>query len=876
MLGIHETLRLRDALEGEIILVPSWKWLALRAEGGYHEAEPWRAIWILGRFLNGNPGQARGFMAETRLLPHERTYGFARMDDGEILSTIIHAIETRQIIAIRKGAGPSHASQRRGNSTQLHRLVERADGGKLSFRGRQYRLLVADDLGRLDHRDRYQVLPQADARAVLAEMAKESPASSDVLRQASENIGKDWHSAFSQPDGLLLLRWLPPAASTPKRDDGPAITPSQMKALKEDVEEPTIRLVSIEAPVFVPGQETNRISYAIDGPVAKAASVVMVVESVPPKGAPAVVGTIAIAGPYSASGAIDWDGKVGTSAGVITLKGSPYHVSFELTSTSGKKSTSDPGEIRLEVHAIAIVVEADAGVDDASARAIKGLVAELDKSGMPGDCAGRLIIRSPIFKTTSGEMNTSASFDEYKRAVGTGPAVPLRARIELKSKAGGGKRSPPALDGTRILWDFKLEMSADLDGSLSGRGVHAQAKTFIKHVASYQESLTRPKGVSVHAKLGGWRASLADRDSAGWQWRDRDDWALAPPSKRKWAALTLCEGEEGAPADSGVKFYPGRMAGDLHRIRAFVDVDDSLDVEDEASPYGAPAPRRSNTIAITTWRQVPLVGNWIVGATTSPVDLPSLATEYKQAGMLVEADPPGPPRDVSAEWQKAYEIVVDGYRAYSGSDPEIKFVKDALERTANGFPVRYSDFMDYWERINTNAGFFGKLWERIRNFFGAGDEARYKRRCHKRALVIALKTSERLSLPSNGITALKFGCFGPHNQIPNEEGVKITVGIAPDTRGLTGRNKAMFLQFTPSKGTDTFVHEVGHTLFLAHAPGHWEPGEQPDGYQVNAHDKNQICIMSYHPAARHLCGLCLEKLAGLNYVKMGNDGTIEE
>jgi hypothetical protein len=650
-------------------------------------------------------------------------------------------------------------------------------------------------------------------------------------------------------------------------------------------EEPTIRLVNVEALSFVPGQETNAIAYAIDGPVAKTASVVMKVKSVPAKGEPTLINrifdSIPIPEPYSATGKLDWDGKISSEAGVITLKGSPYEVTFELTSKSGKTSTSDAGRIQIEVQEIRIVVDDsdqrgdssgadpfDAASGDASQRAVQGLIAELKKSGMPSDCEGRLVIDSPIFKLDNGEMVGSQSFLEYQKAVGNGPAVPLRALVKLKSKAGDGKRAPAVLADTRILWDFKLEMTPDLDRSLTARGVQAQARTFIKHVAGHQEALTRPKGVSVHFKLGGWRSKPDERAAAGRQWQDENAWAMPAPDKRTWAAFTVCDGEAEAATDSGVTFFPGRMAGDVHKIRAVVDIDESLDVEDEAVPDSAPAARRSNTIKIATWRRVPVVGNWIVGTHTTPVDIPPLSAEYGKAAMLIEAPSPALPQDVAATWQKAYEGVVDGYVKAS-----TEFYKDALERTGEGYPVRYRDFIDYWERVNKDAGFFGKLWQRIINFFGAGDEPAYKKRCDNNALGVVESVARQMTIRPGGITALKFGTKGPHNQIPGDS---YTAGWAPSIGSLTARNKAIFFQFTIGSDTKTFIHEVGHTLFLAHAPGHFTAGQQPGGFQANAHDKDQICLMSYHPDKKYLCGLCLLKLAGVSYPKIRNDGTVED
>jgi hypothetical protein len=181
--------------------------------------------------------------------------------------------------------------------------------------------------------------------------------------------------------------------------------------------------------------------------------------------------------------------------------------------------------------------------------------------------------------------------------------------------------------------------------------------------------------------------------------------------------------------------------------------------------------------------------------------------------------------------------------------------------------------MDYWKLTNTDAGFFGTLWQRIKNFFGAADEGKYKEKCEDNWYSIMEAVAAKIPIPDNGITALKFGHNGPHNQNPHE-GSSFTAGIAPAIPGLTGRSKAMFFQFTESEDSKTFIHEVGHTLFLAHGPGHFAPPKQPAGFQPAAHDKDQICLMSYSSSKKYLCGLCFLKLGGWDYMKVKNDGTI--
>jgi len=117
----------------------------------------------------------------------------------------------------------------------LRRLVaeiEKATRGKLSYQGRQYRLVVDVDFPSTPSRDSYEVASQREARVVLDHTVKEGNAPADLLRQASEKISRDWRATSSQPDGLVLLRRIPHRAAA-QMDDGPAITPSQMKALRQ-------------------------------------------------------------------------------------------------------------------------------------------------------------------------------------------------------------------------------------------------------------------------------------------------------------------------------------------------------------------------------------------------------------------------------------------------------------------------------------------------------------------------------------------------------------------------------------------------------------------------------------------------------------------
>ena len=232
MLPFRGTLRLYDAPDGEIILIPSWQWHSLRREGGYQEADRWRAVWALNRLADSDLMKVRGFLKEAELRFCDRMYALPQASDHAVRSTIIRAIEEHRIIAIRKDAGPTRRPQGKGSSVELRRLIEQVEkAGRLSFQGRQYKLVVAGGVETVRDRDRYEVVPQADARAVLEGLAMESPSHADGLRQASEKISKDWwHTSHPEPEGLVLLRSVSAPVFASKTDDAPAITPSQMKA----------------------------------------------------------------------------------------------------------------------------------------------------------------------------------------------------------------------------------------------------------------------------------------------------------------------------------------------------------------------------------------------------------------------------------------------------------------------------------------------------------------------------------------------------------------------------------------------------------------------------------------------------------------------
>jgi hypothetical protein len=342
----------------EVMLVPSVRALRLRFEGGYQVVDSRKALWLFDNLDRTGQRDVRFFAAEARLT----SFSHHMMDDQKVFALVRACIRDGRLVGIRRARSKVANASATVEHRRLVNAIDQHTRGRLIHQGRRYKLAADVDVDKVSGRNEYVVLPRATAAQVLTEIASEPGTAADLpplLAEARAKLTKDWRAPL-QPDGLVMLRKdISPRTVSVVHE--PAITPSEMKAIvdekNEEGEEPTIRLVNVEAPTFVPGAETIRISYAIDGPVAKAADVVMIVESVPAKGDRAVVESLAVPGPYAASGEVNWDGKAATPGGFLTLKGSPYEVTFQLTSKSGKTSKSGQGKLRIEVKDIKIVVD---------------------------------------------------------------------------------------------------------------------------------------------------------------------------------------------------------------------------------------------------------------------------------------------------------------------------------------------------------------------------------------------------------------------------------------------------------------------------------------------------------------------------------------
>ncbi|MDH5230724.1 MAG: hypothetical protein OEY38_11725 [Gammaproteobacteria bacterium] len=626
-----------------------------------------------------------------------------------------------------------------------------------------------------------------------------------------------------------------------------------------------VTITSIDSLHFVPEIEELIIDYEIEGALSKVKKVSLIVT--PKSDSNKEIFSKDLPAPYRTENQIKWKGDVtdGAYPGYLTLKDAPYEIKLKLENTEGASCTSDKKPVELHVKKVDIQIEDYNKANIANQH--KALVNILRTETLANAGKGRISLLSPYFKKQSSEMNDDSSFQIYKTAWAEGPDIPIVAKIWLKKKDGSQYYYDKSLKGAKVLWNLSLLNDAQFDSAMVARTVHHKARNFIRKVSAYQKGSSEPHGRTAHTHFGGVRNTQANRNADQKQWREsKNNWPFSEPGTRKWCAYSECDPIIADNVDSGILFRGGRIAADCHKIQAFVEQGESLDTADEAKLTAVAAEQKSNVLELTNMRKVWVNKNYKIGAATAALSVPVLDNEYKKGGMTIQTKPGAPGvQEIQAQWRANYQAVINPLKLTDD------FIKHAIEDDPLLYPVRYKSFQDYWNSVQSQRNVFGQLWHRILRMFGAGDEDDYRAECDKYSYPIYTQVAKRFPLDDGGLTFFKFGANGSHNQWRRS----YTAGIAPYIPGYSGRRKAVFFVFQQNASSDTFIHEVGHHLFLAHGPGHFNAGSQPAGYQPNAHDELEFCVMSYHGSnPTNLCGICQLKLAGWDYLKVNKDGTV--
>ena len=66
------------------------------------------------------------------------------------------------------------------------------------------------------------------------------------------------------------------------------------------------------------------------------------------------------------------------------------------------------------------------------------------------------------------------------------------------------------------------------------------------------------------------------------------------------------------------------------------------------------------------------------------------------------------------------------------------------------------------------------------------------------------------------------------------------------------------------------VHEVGHAIYLPHAPEVDPKYSDAERVKEGCHIKGDTCLMNYDPRSEHFCGMCMLRLRGWNWTPLPN------
>jgi len=534
---------------------------------------------------------------------------------------------------------------------------------------------------------------------------------------------------------------------------------------------------------------------------------------------------------------------------------------------------------------------------------------QIETDGFPADGTTRKVyLLSNLYKTADGEMDDNTAFDVYSSLWTSGPHIPLIAKIRLKAsddsevklEDGPGAK---ALGKAKFLWDW-----VDLDEDVDGRPGQANPKAFVKQAIKYYKNgtdarsaaknHTYPKGDNCHVDRGGKRGPDARSvfpDGPGYaKPKDALDENIFPIKvercdTRKWAAFSYGWSKGALIGRTGVDFRPSRMAGDSYQVFVYFAYDRkmdkgkevvTLDAKDE--PLKAPNDVMDKTGIFQMWRELHIVRYYRKKDTITDFvsrNLGAIQGYYKEPYVnMVDAMKASDKKIVPTA---GYDAIAKAALAASGNG---YFTSDLATDPAADHSTTASQFL-----VRDWAGFqaAAEAWFIARSVarVAAGPAAT----AAGRAALATWLTRQGLTNEKDYATKLDDFLVGPGQKVTSDlnpvdgakdgitivhydylcslqaaiaaaGGIKITNGVAQDVTGMT-RNKCCFTLW--NSRVDTFVHEVGHHLFLPHSPFATVGNPLPGGNQPLRHDAiDSGCVMSYNRPRPAFCGLCQLRLRG--------------
>ncbi|MCY1014393.1 hypothetical protein [Pyxidicoccus sp. MSG2] len=577
-----------------------------------------------------------------------------------------------------------------------------------------------------------------------------------------------------------------------------------------------------------------------------------------------------------------WDGRVtecdAFPDGVVTVEHSPYKL--KLTLQGGGWAECPVAWTYFHV----LVDGMDLELGDSrvlSWQRDREVAAALGKLPAPGEKAEVRLV-SNLFKTDSVEMEKDIDFRQYRATWGNGPDIPIFARVWLKDSAGRRVEAPKALGRVRFLWDWE-----DMAEDLTPHTPHA--RSFLAQALNRECSASRPMGDNAHRDVGGKRgqpSSAVFPKQEGYAPRDTPrngvfPFRVVPCGRRKWAAFTEAWTSGAYAGRTGVLFQPSRIAGDAWRVTVQLayerrkDGAVALDIED-AAPL--PAAVRVTTGIFETWREVHISRVVRKHAGIAGFSLAAVQAQFERAFLRLVDKSGGATELPSAEYNARIAAAVKAHRAW-----ELRAAIDpAVDQHASGdHALAFRTYVEFLQEVKRQKRCDDAALSTV---LGASTlrssllkEMDYNLQCKDWAKEIIVTAFDTLPDVQPGLLLLQFS--GLYNLERQPGGLSVN-GFSKELPSRD-RNRCAIVQCGSANNyagnanslEQTIAHELGHQLFLPHAP--FPVHRVPSSARAALHDQNgSDCLMGYdYSAERRLCGLCLLRLRGWNAMKLNSDGS---
>lgn len=588
---------------------------------------------------------------------------------------------------------------------------------------------------------------------------------------------------------------------------------------------------------------------------------------------------------------LDWDGALPAGAafpdGFLSIEHSPYRLDL---SVAGGEPALQQARFEVKVAALSVTLADKACVIGLPAqnddRVIWDQVGSLPASGLK-----KLYLKSDLYAASSPEMTTNAAFVAYRTLWGDGPRIPMIATVTVQAQDGRAVKAPKALGNARVLWDYTAPAFTH-----PGYG-RPTVQAFVDLAHDYDPTAARPKhSVLAHRDRGGKRdrPGRVEPVFVAPDSRITLPFAVAPGATRRWAAFATIEKSGAYEAQAGAVFRPARTAGDRYTLKAWLSRDRALDTDDN-TPTGALADCAIGEFEI--WRRITLARHLRkCAAVTAP--LPDIRGYYAEAFIDVDnrigavetlsrddydrrfaaARSAVAPGDVSVFLRES--CLPDNASPYDGSAPAVgvghvvRLFEDVGSAVGLGtaptpttWVMTIETYAVFRAKVQARHGFSNARLQNRLNAAQLGTEDDYLVRTRRYARDIATAMCKQ-AIEQDGITILQFDYT--HNLEPAMSG-RLNGNAVFSQRARTG-----FVIYNARQ--DTTGHEIGHCMFLPHAPRiDADDGvtliDSGGGITPDRHDDNERnCLMSYARPREGFCGLCNLRLRGWDATAFDRDG----